>query len=90
MPFLQEVVIQDVADFFVDHAISDNLGIIANAHLAMADQAVDVSCSHRSSVVMRSNFCTRGDQHYGEKVRQLSDSPWKLNWLLDSHHDHKA
>ena len=40
---MQEVMIQDVADFFVDHAMSDNLGIIANAHLAMADQAAEVS-----------------------------------------------
>jgi hypothetical protein len=27
----------DVAEFFVNHAINDNLGIIANSHLAMAD-----------------------------------------------------
>ena len=40
---LQDVVIQDVADFFVDHAVSDNLGVIANAHLALADQSKDVS-----------------------------------------------
>ncbi len=39
---LQPVDMADVAGFFVDHAISDNLGIIANAHLAMADQAAEV------------------------------------------------
>lgn len=33
----------DVAQFFVDHAISDNLGIIANAHLAWADASELVS-----------------------------------------------
>ena len=41
--YLQDVVIEDVADFFVDHAISDNLGIIANSHLAFADQLPAVS-----------------------------------------------
>lgn len=39
---VQAVTIKDVADFFVDHAVSDNLGIIANAHLAMADASEDV------------------------------------------------
>ena len=36
---LEKVTIKDVADFFVDHAINDNLGIIANAHLALCDQS---------------------------------------------------
>ena len=34
---MQDVEISDVATFFVDHAISDNLGVIANSHLAWAD-----------------------------------------------------
>ena len=43
---MQDVVIQDVADFFIDHAISDNLGIIANAHLAFADNLEKVKYQH--------------------------------------------
>ncbi len=33
----------DVANFFVDHAVSDNLGIIANSHLAMTDASSEAS-----------------------------------------------
>ena len=40
---MQDVLISDVAEFFVDHAISNNLGIIANAHLAMSDSSREVS-----------------------------------------------
>ena len=40
---MQPVEVADVAEFFVNHAVSDNLGIIANAHLATADQADEVS-----------------------------------------------
>ena len=35
---LQPVEMADVVEFFINHAISDSLGIIANAHLALADQ----------------------------------------------------
>jgi hypothetical protein len=40
---VQNVTMPDVADFFVNHAISDHLGIIANAHLALADQSPKVT-----------------------------------------------
>ena len=32
----------DVVEFFINHAISDNLGIIANSHLALADHSPKV------------------------------------------------
>lgn len=39
---------RDVAAFFLDHAISDNVGPIANAHLALADASKQASllCSY--------------------------------------------
>jgi len=40
---MQFVEMADVAKFFVNHAVSDNLGKIANAHLAMCDKSPLVS-----------------------------------------------
>lgn len=44
-----------MAGFFVDHALSDNLGVIANAHLALADLSADVS---HHAWRGRANSCT--------------------------------
>ncbi|KAI9490301.1 RNA dependent RNA polymerase-domain-containing protein [Zychaea mexicana] len=42
----RNVEIDDVKKFFLDYIINDNLGMIANAHMALADSSPDGACAN--------------------------------------------